>query len=134
MLEYTLFFMFLFKKQVGESTVTSAELPPITDDGEFVLKPIAVLETRWVRKGSTFVEELLVQWEHLSKEDATWENAQELRDKFLSFNLEDKVLIQDRGNDKPRRSNRVPIKNPRYEGWAGTRIMRIQLWAIADFV
>lgn len=113
---HPVFHVSLLKKQVGESTVTSAELPPITDDGEFVLKPIAVLETRWVRKGSTFVEELLVQWEHLSKEDATWENAQELRDKFLSFNLEDKVLIQDRGNDKPRRSNRVHIKNPRYEG------------------
>ena len=33
---------------------------------------------------------------------------------YMNLNLEDKVLLKDRGNDKPRRSNRVPIKNPRY--------------------
>jgi len=80
------------------------------------MEPEAILDTRWVRKGSSFVEESLVQWKKLSKEDATWESTQELRDKYMNLNLEDKVLLKDGGNDKLRRSNRVPIKNPRYGG------------------
>ena len=113
---HPVFHVSLFKRQVGEPNTSSTELPPINDDGEIVMEPEAILDTRWVRKGSSFVEENLVQWKKLSKEDATWESTQELRDKYMNLNLEDKVLLKDGGNDKLRRSNRVPIKNPRYGG------------------
>ncbi|RWR94810.1 hypothetical protein CKAN_02412200 [Cinnamomum micranthum f. kanehirae] len=67
----------------------------------------------WSKKSSNFVEEILVKWKRLPVEDATWENAQELRDKFINMNLEDKVPLNEGGNDKLRRSNRVSLRNPR---------------------
>ena len=78
------------------------------------MEPEAILNTRWVKKGSSFVEESLVQWKKLPKEDATWENTQELRNKYINLNLEDNVRLKEGGNDKLRRSTCVPIRNPRY--------------------
>lgn len=78
------------------------------------MEPAAILDTRWVKKGSQFVEESLVKWKRLPVDDATWENTQDLRDKFINMNLEDKVPVKEGGIDKPRRSLRVPIKNPRF--------------------
>ncbi|RVW17875.1 Transposon Ty3-I Gag-Pol polyprotein [Vitis vinifera] len=94
----------LKKRRVGETKVTSTELPPLTNDGEIIMEPEAILDTRWVKKGSSFVEESLVQWKKLPKEDATWENTQELRNKYINLNLEDKVQLKEGGNDKLRRS------------------------------
>ena len=45
------------------------------------------------------MKESLVKWKQLPKEDATWENSQFLKDKFL--NLEDKVCLGELGNDEP---------------------------------
>jgi len=54
----------------------------------------------------------------LPRDDATWENTQELRDKFMNFNLEDKVCVTmgsiDEPRSEPRRSARVAVKNPKY--------------------
>ncbi|KAL6334625.1 hypothetical protein AAG906_019480 [Vitis piasezkii] len=102
------------QSEVGETKATSTKLPPLTNDGEIIMEPEAILDTRWVKKGSSFVEESLVQWKKLPKEDATWENTQELRNKYINFNLEDKVRLKEWGNDKPRHSQRVPIRNPWY--------------------
>ncbi|KAL6332953.1 hypothetical protein AAG906_019964 [Vitis piasezkii] len=82
-------------KQVGETKATSTELPPLTDDGEIIMEPEAILNTRWVKKGSSFVEEIL------------------LRNKYINLNLEDKVRLKEGNSDKLRRSTRVPIRNPR---------------------
>jgi len=37
------------------------ELPPITDDGAVILEPQHILNTRWVKQGNKFEEEILVQ-------------------------------------------------------------------------
>ena len=49
----------------------------------------------------------MVQWKRLPVNDATWENTQELRDKFVNINLEDKVSVTRGSIDKPKRSLRV---------------------------
>jgi hypothetical protein len=66
--------------------------------------------TRWVTKGSRFVEESLVKCKQLPVDDATWENTQDLHDKFINMDLEDKVPVKERGIDNPRRSLRVQEK------------------------
>ena len=88
---HPVFHVSLLKRRVGETKVTSTELPPLTNDGEIIMEPEAILDTRWVKKGSSFVEESLVQWKKLPKEDATWENTQELRNKYINLNLVLKV-------------------------------------------
>ncbi|GKC44879.1 transposon Tf2-12 polyprotein [Tanacetum coccineum] len=103
------------KEKRVEATVTALNSSSGAEDGEISVVPEALLDTRWVKKGSKFVEESLVQWSGLPKEDATWENTEELREKFISMNLEDKVPQKEGSNDKPtRRSTRVPITNRRY--------------------
>ena len=78
------------------------------------MEPKAILNTRRVNKWSSFVEESLIQWKKLPKKDATWENTQELHNKYINLNLEDNVRLKEGGNDKLRRSTCVPIRNPRY--------------------
>ena len=100
-----------------------------------LIEPEAVLDTRWIKKGSRFVEEILVKWKHLQNDDATWEDAVALRERFQNLNLEDKVPLKEGGIDKhqqqlkessdelqqrdeqqleSRRSCRIPKKNRRF--------------------
>ena len=111
---HPVFHVSLLKKILGDSNPTTVALPPIADDGEILIQPEAILNTRWIEKGSRFVEENLVKWKQLPNDDATWENAQELRERFINLNLEDKVPLTGGSIDKPRRSQRVPIKNPKF--------------------
>ena len=111
---HPVFHVSLLKKKVGEPCNTTVDLPLTDDDGAIIMKPETILDTRWVKKRSRFVEESLVKWKHLPLDDATWEANQVLRDCFINVNLEDKVPVVDEGIDKPRRSQRVPKKNPRF--------------------
>ncbi|RVW64254.1 Guanine nucleotide-binding protein-like NSN1 [Vitis vinifera] len=101
------------EQRIGKPNNTTVELPLTDDEGEIVLEPEGILDTRWVKKGSRIFEESLVKWKQLPLDDATWEDTKMLRDRFINVNLEDKVPVQDRGIDEPRRSQRVPKKNPR---------------------
>ncbi|KAF2284990.1 hypothetical protein GH714_034151 [Hevea brasiliensis] len=44
----------------------------VDDDGDVLKEPEAVLDTRWVKKGSKLVEQSLIKWKHLPTEEATW--------------------------------------------------------------
>jgi hypothetical protein len=65
----------------------------MADDGDLLIEPEVILDTRWVKQRSIFIEESLVQWKRLPVDYATWENTQELCDKFININLKDKVSI-----------------------------------------
>ena len=111
---HPIFHVSLLKKKLGEPNNTTVELPLTDDEGEIVLEPEGILDTHWVKKGSRIFEESLVKWKRLPLDDATWEDTKMLRDRFINVNLEDKVPVQDRGIDEPRRSQRVPKKNPMF--------------------
>jgi hypothetical protein len=70
--------MSLLKKKLGDYPLTTVELPLIADNGDILIKPAVILDTRWIKKGSRFVEESLVKWKQLPDDDATWKNAREL--------------------------------------------------------
>ncbi|RVW35692.1 Transposon Tf2-8 polyprotein [Vitis vinifera] len=109
------------EQRIGKPNNTTVELPLTDDEGEIVLEPKGILDTRWVKKGSRIFEESLVKWKQLPLYNATWEDTKMLRDRFINVNLEDKVPMQDRGIDEPRRSQRVPKKNPRNLGMPQTK-------------
>lgn len=69
----------------------------IIDEREIVMEPKAILETRWVKKGSRFIEESLVKWLRLSAEDATCKNTEELWKRFHILDIEDKDLVKEGG-------------------------------------
>jgi len=70
--------MSLLKKKLGDYPLTTVELPLIADNGDILIKLAVILDTRWIKKGSRFVEESLVKWKQLPDDDATWKNAREL--------------------------------------------------------
>jgi hypothetical protein len=70
--------MSLLKKKLGDYPLTTVELPLIADNGDILIKPAVILDNRWIKKGSRFVEESLVKWKQLPDDDATWKNAREL--------------------------------------------------------
>ncbi|CAN0826376.1 hypothetical protein LINGRAHAP2_LOCUS666 [Linum grandiflorum] len=79
----------------------SSDIPPITDDGALLIQPETILDTRWTRCGSRFVEELLVKWHTLPADDATWELASIFHDRFIQLSLEDNAVASGQGNDRP---------------------------------
>jgi hypothetical protein len=50
----------------------------VADDGELLMEPEVILDTRWVKREFKFIEESLVQWKRLPLDDATWEKTQEV--------------------------------------------------------
>lgn len=49
------------------------------------------------------IEEQLVQWKYLPPEDATWEPTTKLQEMFPTLNLEDKITLEERSDDRPQR-------------------------------
>ncbi|KAL6329707.1 hypothetical protein AAG906_035355 [Vitis piasezkii] len=87
---HPVFHVSLLKKTIGDSNARCPTLPPLTDDGALIIEPAEIIDTQ-----------CLVKWKNLPVEDATWENAAELHDRFPDLNLEDKVP-KSGGIDKPR--------------------------------
>ncbi|RVW31621.1 Transposon Tf2-11 polyprotein [Vitis vinifera] len=100
---HPVFHVSLLKKYVGTSLPALVDLPPISDEGQLQVTPEKVVNTRWIKRGTKFIEESLVQWKNLPVEDATWEDTQMLKHQFSTLNLEDKVPLMGGSIDTPRR-------------------------------
>ena len=61
-----MFHVSLLKPYNGTPAVT-----PLADNGVITLEPQQILDTRWIKRGDTFMEESLVHWKHLPHEEAT---------------------------------------------------------------
>ncbi|KAA8514958.1 hypothetical protein F0562_018255 [Nyssa sinensis] len=58
---HPVFHVSLLKKKLGDTIVASTELPPLVEDGHVLMEPEAILDTRWIKKGSKFVTESLIK-------------------------------------------------------------------------
>ncbi|MCH79841.1 retrotransposon protein, partial [Trifolium medium] len=61
----------------------------MTDVGPSI-QPIDVLQVRTIIRGSQKVHQVLIQWDQYTAAEATWEDVNNIQDKFPSLNLEDK--------------------------------------------
>uniref|UniRef100_A0A2N9FZS8 Reverse transcriptase n=1 Tax=Fagus sylvatica TaxID=28930 RepID=A0A2N9FZS8_FAGSY len=86
------------KQKLGAVDFVVDELPAITEDGAMVVEPKWILEVRWTRVGRKTVQEVLVHWTGLRRENATWERLSDLEMQFPHLNLEDKIRLQGEGN------------------------------------
>ena len=68
------FHVSLLKKKVGDRVVIQSELPYTNDDGQFLVKPVAILQRQMVKRNYVAAVRVLVQWSNLPPEDATWED------------------------------------------------------------
>ncbi|CAN0906003.1 hypothetical protein LINGRAHAP2_LOCUS23977 [Linum grandiflorum] len=120
------FHVSLLRRCNSPNPTASSAIPPVTDDGTLLLLPQAMLDTRWTRRGSRFVEEFLVEWHTLPAEDATWESASEFYARFIQIVIEDNAVSPGDGNDRVTNSTGNPQQtlhlsartrrpNPRFE-------------------
>lgn len=70
----------------------SLQLPPETESNHPQIKPLAVLD--WKQVDDTTPLQVLIQWDGLFPEDATWEDYMDIKATYPEFNLEDKVCLQ----------------------------------------
>jgi hypothetical protein len=112
---HNVFHVSLLKKKAGDVSNISTTLPPFSEDTGPIIEPLHILNYRYVKKGTKFFTEALVQWKHLALEDATWEDMEQLQQQFSSINLADKANLQGGANDGlPRRTQRSHHPNPPY--------------------
>ncbi|KAE8662834.1 hypothetical protein F3Y22_tig00113124pilonHSYRG00171 [Hibiscus syriacus] len=57
---HPVFHVSLLKPYNGTPAVTPLDLPPLADDGVITLEPQQILDTRWIKRNDTFMEESLV--------------------------------------------------------------------------
>lgn len=65
-----------------------------------MIRPVQAHEYRQVKRGGHFRWEVLIEWESLPIEDATWENLEDIRDRFPELILEDKDSLEGDRNDE----------------------------------
>ena len=98
----------LFK---GNCSQPYIPLPITTHEMGPVLQPTAILKARNIRQGQQIIPQVLVQWEQLSEDEATWEDYDEIKKQFPNSNLEDKIEIKGGGI----------VREPMKEGQVSTR-------------
>ncbi|XBH77409.1 hypothetical protein VPH35_103898 [Triticum aestivum] len=73
------------KKHLGSHAIPSPDLPLVGTDGKIKTNPLDVLETRSLPWNGVLVTQWLVEWENLKPEDATWDDANFMKQVFPAF-------------------------------------------------
>lgn len=73
------------KKHIGPTVVPSADLPLIDANGNIHTAPATVLQIRQIPRNNIAVVQWLIQWENLSPEESTWEDADFIKQIFPVF-------------------------------------------------
>ncbi|KAK0596469.1 hypothetical protein LWI29_015937 [Acer saccharum] len=94
------FHVTILKKRVGNPSLISSDLPTFDTKGNMLLQPTIALRYRnWKKgRGMTKVWQVLVQWQGVPREEATWEDYDEMVERFPDFSLEDKGSFEEWGN------------------------------------
>lgn len=85
----------LFK---GNSSEPYLPLPLTVTEMGPVMQPVRILANRKLLRGTTQIDQILVQWENGVQEEATWEDIEDIKASYPTFNLEDKVDSKGEGN------------------------------------
>ncbi|KAI9153591.1 hypothetical protein LWI28_013554 [Acer negundo] len=106
---HLVFHVTMLKKRVGNSSLISSDLPAFDTEGNLLIRPIIALGYRNWKKGCgmTKVWQVLVQWQGVLTEEATWEDYDEMVERFPDFSLEDKSILEERGNVETVRKSKI---------------------------
>jgi hypothetical protein len=70
---------------IGYEAVPSPDLPLLLPDGTIKTGPDMVIQVRQIPRNNAPVVQWLVQWQNLSPEEATWEDADSIKHAFPEF-------------------------------------------------
>jgi hypothetical protein len=76
---------------------TVLDLPATAVDNQPLILPLAVMDWKWNDEAKEW--QVLIQWEGLFPEDSTWESYQDIMTTYPTFHLEDKVSLDEPGDD-----------------------------------
>ena len=94
---HLVFHVSLLKAFVGDPKAAHADpLPVMGTEEEATNTPLMVIDSKLVPADNGPRRMVLVQWPGSSRQDASWEDWQVLRERY---NLEDKVWSEERGDD-----------------------------------
>jgi hypothetical protein len=82
-------------KPCFDENAVTLNLPQGASDNKPLIKPLGILD--WKQNAWDDQVEVLIQWEGLFPEDATWEDLQDIKSTYPTFDLEDKVFLD--GNE-----------------------------------
>ena len=113
----------LLKPLVGSTESVKVEtLPAGAVDNQPLTTPLAILGQKMVPTDQGLTRMVLVQWQGLHPDETSWEEWEGLKEQY---HLEDKVLIEDRGNvtnsnfkhqvTRPKRRSNIPGHLKDYE-------------------
>ena len=83
---HPVFHVSLRKKSPKEAPV-STTLPTLNADSEFEVVPLAVLDRRTIYRKGQGIDQVLVQWENMEPEEATWEDLSFIHAQFPAFTI-----------------------------------------------
>ncbi|GKE94736.1 ty3-gypsy retrotransposon protein, partial [Tanacetum coccineum] len=98
---HPVFHVSILKAFLGNGSKVVAGLPQEFHDGQPVKQPLAACDVREVLQNGEHVRQILVQWAGGSPEEATWEWLSEFQNAYPGYNLEYKVVFEERGNVMP---------------------------------
>lgn len=73
------------KNHVGANAIPLPHVPLLTADGKIKTAPFAILDERIIQRQKSPVKQLLIHWESLGPEDATWEDFSFIQTHFPDF-------------------------------------------------
>ena len=85
---HNVFHVSLLKTKLGDNAVVEPQLPSLADPENKKWIPAAILETRIVKKGGAAATQWLVSWMGSSLEEATWEFADMILERYPNFKPE----------------------------------------------
>ncbi|XP_026459821.1 uncharacterized protein LOC113360534 [Papaver somniferum] len=74
------------KKKIGTTHTPSPSLPVVDYEGQIILHPAVILDSRTVARGRCQVDQLIIQWKNASAENSTWEDYANVHAHFPNFN------------------------------------------------
>ncbi|KAL5805499.1 hypothetical protein ACOSQ4_028232 [Xanthoceras sorbifolium] len=98
---HLVFHVSVLKKRVRDPKLVINELPVFDNERRILLQPKATMRCKiWM---------VLIQWKGLPMEEATWEDYDDIVERFTKFILKGNDVLEDQGNvkDGPRRSTRL---------------------------
>ena len=96
---HPVFHVSLLKAFVGSDGVEVAGLPEELQDGCPVEQPLTICDTQRVLCNGRPESQVLVQWMGGSHKEDTWEWLSEFQAAYPTYHLEDKVDLEEEGND-----------------------------------
>ena len=99
---HPVFHITVLKKRVGDPRLIVEELPKFDEEGRMLLQPREALEYRVVTRGRKRrkVWQVLIRWGGVPREEATWEDYEDMESRFPQFILEGKDSLEGGGNVK----------------------------------